>query len=128
MMQIRLFSNNLISKDRTPPRCAVLFFERRKRTFNLPNLDGRAPWYDSTATIGGISNGGLPNITGVANIQNNIGSTGAFYAGSSTNTAAAYGQASKNTLNFDASRSSSVYDSGTTVRPAAVYTNWCIKF
>ena len=25
MMQIRLFSNNLISKDRTPPRCAVLF-------------------------------------------------------------------------------------------------------
>ena len=26
----------MISKDRTPPRCAVLFFEYRKRTFNLP--------------------------------------------------------------------------------------------
>ena len=31
-------------------------------------------------------------------------------------------------MNFDASRVSSVYDSGATVRPAAVYTNWCVKF
>ena len=31
-------------------------------------------------------------------------------------------------FDFDASRVSSVYDSGTTVRPAAVYTNWCVKF
>ena len=31
-------------------------------------------------------------------------------------------------FSFDASRVSATYDSGTTVRPAAVYTNWCVKF
>ena len=36
MMQIRLFSNNLISKDRTPPRCAVLFNILYTNLYTLP--------------------------------------------------------------------------------------------
>ena len=109
------------------------FFEHRKRTFNLPNLDGRAPWYDSTATIGGISNGGLPNITGNWSMQNDAVLTfsGAYFAFQNITryTRGIYdGGTASNGVQFDASRVSSVYDSGTTVRPAAVYTNWCIKF
>ncbi len=108
-------------------------------TFNLPNLDGRAPWYDSTATIGGISNGGLPNITGEIgtglsnfayplNFENANGAIRPFDTTVITMKATTAGAAGSGGFSFDASRVSAVYDSGATVRPAAVYTNWCVKF
>lgn len=114
--------------------------KRGIRTFNLPDLNGRVPWYDSTATIGTTSNGGLPNLYGTtrysANGSNNyfggwVQNTGVFTADTTESTSGMGGGSSHRgakRLIFDASRVSSVYDSGTTVRPAVVYTNWCIKF
>ena len=102
-------------------------------------MDGRAPWYDSTATIGGISNGGLPNITGAIgtglsnfayplNFENAVGVMGLLGTSTMTMKATTPGATGSGGFSFDASRVSAVYDSGATVRPAAVYTNWCIKF
>lgn len=103
-------------------------------TFNLPNLDGRAPWYDSTATIGGISNGGLPNITGTSGTQYASGddtlTTGSFYnlyresqwAGS---VAGKYGSFY---FGFDASRSSSIYGASSYVLPRNLKVLYCVKF
>ena len=86
-----------------------------------------------------IKNGGLPNISGNFRFRGGgntgwyaIGSGGAFSFGSAYTGAQLTGSGSTNRVldqvNFNASRYSTIYDSGTTVRPAAVYTNWCIKF
>ena len=70
---------------------------------------------------------GLENVAYPVNFE---GATGAFSVSgvavvAKMTTAGAQGN---HILDIDASRVSSVYDSGTTVRPAAVYTNWCVKF
>ena len=103
-------------------------------TFNLPNLDGRAPWYDSTATIGGISNGGLPNITGTAGTDfasgNNSLNTGAFkfvrrtsdWAGSVAGNYEVF------YVDFNASRSSSIYGASSYVLPRNLKVLYCVKF
>ena len=86
-----------------------------------------------------IKNGGLPNITGRLGIVGGGGSgwfgsgsaLGAFQYGTSTTGGFFASQGSDKIykqFEFDASRVSATYDSGTTVRPAAVYTNWCVKF
>ena len=88
-----------------------------------------------------IKNGGLPNLYGTTRYSANgstsnyfgawVSSTGVFTAdttGSTSGLGGGNSHTGNKRLIFDASRSSSVYDSGTTVRPAAVYTNWCIKF
>ena len=59
----------------------------------------------------------------------NNSASGAFEMFNGTGSGESYKFSGNNQgFSFDASRVSSVYDSGTTVRPAAVYTNWCIKF
>ena len=81
-----------------------------------------------------IKNGGLPNITGgftVVSSSHTSNASGVFSFVNYENkqhTANGGNFWSEGLISFDASRVSSVYDSGTTVRPAAVYTNWCIKF
>lgn len=82
-----------------------------------------------------IKNGGLPNISGTFKTVfhdgqwNNIASGVFAPQGTPPNSNIGGGGYLKDyTIGFVASRSSAVYDSGITVRPAAVYTNWCIKF
>jgi len=101
-----------------------------KSTFNLPDLNGYVPWMDSSETLGGKSNGGLPNITaeyqcetGVPDISGN-----AFYNTGSINRSNFYTANVGSYMHFDASRSSAVYDNGTTVRPAHTTMNYCIKY
>lgn len=117
-------------------------------TFNLPNCMNRfiRQYWNSTSNIGFTTNGELPNITGKiwgdgyndGARANPIfwGYTGAFQDGieeSATNIAAhAFGAAYKQRswINFDASRSSSVYGagSGTNVIPSSITMQFCIKF
>ena len=99
-------------------------------TFNLPDLNGYVPWMDSSETLGGKSNGGLPNIiaeyqceTGVPNTPGN-----AFYNTGSMNRSNFYNNHVGSYMHFDASRSSAVYDNGTTVRPAHTTMNYCVKY
>ena len=106
----------------------------KNRTFNLPNTSGRVlQGTDSEYSAGTIIEAGLPNITGFCsgmfsgNTTTGVGGalykTGNSYAGLSTNTDNNNAQ-----LNFDASRSSSIYGNSTTVQPPAISTNFCIKY
>lgn len=106
------------------------------RSFEIPDLSGRLPVYDGTATIGAKTNGGVPNITGSLEGGHNfldgdgksVSGALSFYVGSKRQkTWSSTYNSEYAGFNFDASRSSAVYDSGTTVRPAGVYMNWIIK-
>lgn len=108
-------------------------------TFNLPDLSGKLPLYDSGATLGSTTSGKAPNITGFAQGEVNfIKSSSGFYGGalySSNNynyqtrveQSTTYNQSRQ--INIDASLSSSVYDDNATgITPAGIYTLWCIKY
>lgn len=104
-------------------------------TFNLPDCDGHLPVYDSGKTIGDSTNGGVPNISGgLTNVSSSrlggISATGAFTATYRGQTSASGNDVKENVYNigFSANNSSSVYDNGTTVRPAGVCVLWCIKY
>lgn len=103
-------------------------------TFNLPDLNGKLPLYDSTATLGDTTNGKAPNITGYMTPHaGSRGTTGvfggAFYSTGVQEESGASTSGSAGRVGFDASRSSSVYDNTATgITPAGVYTLWCIKY
>lgn len=101
-------------------------------TFNLPDCDGYLPVYDSGKTIGNSTNGGVPNITGqIVNIQQLSGNANGVFAVDSSysrDTGTGHSGGGLMTVGINASRNSAVYDNGTTVRPAGVYTLWCIKY
>lgn len=103
-------------------------------TFNLPDCNGFLPLYDSGKTIGNYTNGGVPNVLGTMyNVligSAGTGADGSLYIDNQRNYAIKNDGTNEFQINvkLDASRSSAVYDSGTTVRPAGVYTLWCIKY
>lgn len=103
-------------------------------TFNLPDLSGKLPLYDGTATQGATTNGKAPNIYGTAaphgGSRGTAGAfTGAFYATGVQQESGASISGSGGRWGFDASRCSGVYDgSATSITPAGVYTLWCIKY
>lgn len=105
-------------------------------TFNLPNFNYKSVWQDPNGT-GTRINGFLPNITGRAYTNNNQGIflnsafSGSFYGDTFGGTFSASVSSSgfAKGFNFDASRSSSVYQTGQTqVVPAAVCINFYIKY
>lgn len=103
------------------------------RTFNLPNLTDR--FIQGNNTAGAVKAAGLPNITGATIVQGGSGShgiysaSGSFYK-SNNIVLAKYTSSgtynSENTLNFDASRSSSIYGNSTTVQPPALTMRFAI--
>ena len=103
-------------------------------TFNLPNLTDR--FLQGSSTSGTVKNAGLPNITGVASAffcsGTSISTSGAMYQ-----TSAVYGDLHGADdeykqyivgLGFNASRSSSIYGSSSTVQPPALTCLICIKY
>ena len=106
-------------------------------TFNVPDLRGKfLEGTPSSGTIGTSIAAGLPNITGTLQpIATDRGVTG-FEAKSgaftnSTNTsqsgAVTADSSYRATINFDASKSNSIYGNSTTVQPPAVCVNYIIK-
>lgn len=98
----------------------------------MPNLDGRIPAYDSTLNTGNVSDGKLPNITGQFEpwCYGDGGTTGVF-GNTGSNTGSSWGTQNVNRgtkINFDASRSSSVYSDTTKVIPANVNMYYCIRY
>lgn len=84
-------------------------------TFNLPNLIGK--FAEGADSAGGYHEAGLPNIEGQFGGWNSTVPTGAFKllsAGSNAQGTASWGY---NKINFNASRSSSIYGNSTTVQP-----------
>ena len=115
-------------------------------TFNLPNLINK--FIQGNNTVGTVKNAGLPNITGTqflgwqdtsagTLIFASSSGTGAFtgptykaitnqkYLGPSANNAAS---SHRNVLNFNASKSSSIYGASTTVQPPALTMIYIIKY
>ena len=110
-------------------------------TFNLPDLIGR--FIEGASTAGTVKAAAAPNITGAIESYNtstlavNTGvlnsGTGAFY-GTSRNSTATMQVTPESGIytykqNFDASRSSSVYQNGvSTIQPPSVTALPCIKY
>lgn len=98
-------------------------------TFNLPNLIDK--FVEGSTTAGTVKSAGLPNITGsmFTNAGKNSIENGAIKY---TATVGGGGTNNSNTgtgvVNFDASRSSSVYGKSTTVQPPALTMRYIIKY
>ena len=100
----------------------------------VPDFRNRTLWGNATPRT--VKTAGLPNITGSFARRDNAGVfgglvdlTGAFYGSGSTSwrtrcTGGAYGNVY---LNFNASRSSSIYGNSTTVQPPALTTRFLIR-
>lgn len=101
-------------------------------TFNLPNLDGCAPWYDSTVAIGSTSNGGIPNATGRFGNLGTYTSTvaeGVFTTARNGPSAIPNSGTTPWTATMDLSRASSVYKNNLDkVIPAHINMGWCVKY
>ena len=96
-------------------------------TFNLPNYTDRV----AQGLGRGYLSAGLPNITGSTSRSVNLKSTsGSFYQGAAfgSDLWATNGWGNSYVIEFDASRSSSIYGNSTTVQPAAIKTYWIIKY
>lgn len=101
-------------------------------TFNLPNMRDRVPQGSGarTATNGQIA-AGLPNITGQMNSPYGLlsSASGAFTTSGSHGDWDGGGSVKRyQTINFNASRSSSIYGNSTTVQPDATCFNFIIKY
>lgn len=108
-------------------------------TFNLPDLSGKMPLYDSGATLGDTTSGKAPNITGSIDISTSgyatytINGTGSLQSLPSAGNVATPQSSGRSTrphgISLNASTSSMVYDNNATgITPAGVYTLWCIKY
>lgn len=87
-------------------------------TFNLPDFRNRAIW---GANSFGYISAGLPNITGYFGKVEDVVVAGAFGIRDASFKSAATGSGDTNvTLNFNASRSSSIYGASNTVQPPAI--------
>ena len=96
-------------------------------TFNLPNLTDR--FLQGSTTSGTVKNAGLPNITGA--FDGTIGIvtvSGAFNVDNLSTGNVFSGDPAYHGLNFNASRSSSIYGKSTTVQPPALTCLICIKY
>ena len=102
-------------------------------TFNLPNLHHRfLEGTTTTSEVGSSVQAGLPNITGEVkgsagqSFAYGLSTSGAFYKGSSAHGVLDHSSGS-NAIAIDASRSSSIYSSSSTVQPPAIRFLPCIK-
>ena len=101
-------------------------------TFNLPNLTDR--FLQGSSTSGTVKNAGLPNITGRTELHYRYDTghaVGAFLTEDGGG-GILLGQVSENTgctpTQFNASLSSSIYGSSSTVQPPALTCLICIKY
>ena len=96
-------------------------------TRTAPNLIGRYP-LGATSGIGGLVEAGLPNITGTFGGNRYYNASGAFaYTGSTHVRGSSRSGGAMEGVNFNASRSSSVYGKSTTVTPPSCKLLPCIK-
>lgn len=105
-------------------------------TFNLPNLTDR--FIQGSDTVGTVKSAGLPNITGTFYItrcdtgDNGSATDGKLFTfngtGPSLNNYATYGGINSSRINFNASKSNSVYGNSNTVQPPALTMRYIIKY
>nr|DAP34784.1 MAG TPA: tail collar fiber protein [Caudoviricetes sp.] len=101
-------------------------------TFNVPNFNYKSVWQDQTNTVGTSIVGSLPNITGKVGRFNELDGSNASgcFGRIPYDAGGGYHALTKTTdIDFNASRSSSVYQDGQTqVVPAANIVLFCIRY
>ena len=108
--------------------CGKFVYDRINNTVRLPKINGLIQYTNSTSEAGDIVRAGLPNITGTykdstGRIGNYTSHSGAFsYKTATTNNFGDGANSSTHVteINFDASRSSSIYGNSSTVQPQTV--------
>ena len=107
--------------------CGKFVYNQANNTVRLPKITGFTEGDIDPTVLGDLVEAGLPNITGyVENMLSNTASTGSA-SGAFTKTRTYYGanysgsgNGSENTIDFRASRSSSIYGNSNTVQPQAI--------
>lgn len=100
-------------------------------TFNLPNLNNGS-FLEGSNTAGTVKSAGLPNITG--NVASVMGGSSWQTDGSisfsqyGTHPGQGTGAWTYGNINFDASKSNSIYGNSNTVQPKSVTVKFCIKY
>jgi hypothetical protein len=94
----------------------------------LPHIVNGTLWGSDGSTIGASVGAGLPNITGSFSLGPAAAANadGAFYNTNADISGSGDWDTDKK-VNFDASRSSSIYGNSETVQPPAIRVNWCIQ-
>lgn len=107
--------------------CGKFVYNQANNTVRLPKITGFTEGDIDPTVLGDLVEAGLPNITGyVEKMLSNTASTGSA-SGAFTKTRtysgenySGSGNGSENTLDFRASRSSSIYGNASTVQPQAI--------
>lgn len=105
--------------------CGKFVYDRFNNTVRLPKITGIIEGTTDVSALGNLVEAGLPNITaGTYTIVGSDSYSGSFYGDPFTNK---YNEDKNNSsywyenaLNFDASRSSSIYGNSTTVQPQTI--------
>lgn len=101
--------------------CGKFVYDSVNNTVRLPKITGIIEGTTDTTALGDLVEAGLPNITGqVAIYVRPEDASGVFYlngTGSNANKTGDYGD---KYINFDASRSSSIYGNSATVQPQTI--------
>lgn len=98
-------------------------------TFNLPDFRNKTLW-GANENLMAVIAAGLPNITGKISqgVQAGGSDSGAFYRNNTITGVFYWSEDSQQSLNFDASRSNTIYGNSTTVQPPAIGVNIFIKY
>ena len=106
--------------------CGKFVYNSVNNTVRLPKITGFVEGASGVSSLGDLTEAGLPNITGntginVGNYSSSVSTSGAFDKNGLAQTSltgAGYGALS--TIDFDASRSTSIYGNSNTVQPQSV--------
>ena len=102
--------------------CGKFVYDSVNNTVRLPKITGFIEGTSGVATLGNLTEAGLPNITGslTATFGGLNASSGAFTDRTGSQSCASGGSAFPTTVAFDASASSSIYGNSSTVQPQSV--------
>lgn len=102
--------------------CGKFVYDSTNNTVRLPKITGFTEGTTDATALGDLIEAGLPNITGHFGVDDAIGIsvTGAFYQGANFDYDASSTGGNGNYIEFDASRSNSIYGDSSTVQPQAI--------
>ena len=99
--------------------CGKFVYDSVNNTVRLPKITGFIEGTTDVSALGDLVEAGLPNITGVVGMVVGNGQTGAF-SSSALGTRPTGETSTYYNVNFDASRSSSIYGNSSTVQPQTI--------
>ena len=101
--------------------CGKFVYDSVNNTVRLPRIYGFTEGASGTATVGDLTEAGLPNITGQFTLGDPKDFSGALYKVAATSSGTSQpGGSTDSVIGLDASRSSSIYGNSSTVQPQSI--------